>query len=226
MDDMGNIENKYKKHLLSIDRRQAGQAQASAYSSFFKGAAVVCLVALSGLQPAAGALQLTVKKAGTDAYTSVNLARVGQLSVRIGVLAEDSDLAKGLETSFPTTSFEPPADTCENFIKALKKKKFVAQFTDASAENYRQAVQEALTAGLGKLTSYPETDTEEAWTPFWTEPDGANLAHLLWSKSTKVGCAIGTCAPQAEEYRSSPDSATFLVCEMNPAAVEKQAPFE
>ncbi|CDJ32329.1 SAG family member [Eimeria mitis] len=190
----------------------------------FKGAAVVCLVALSGLQPAAGALEFSAKKADEDAYTSVNLARVGQMSVRIGVLTEDSDLAEGLNAKLPATASDSsPAETCDKSIETLKKTKFVAQFTDAQDLNYRQAVQKALDAGLGHMESYP--DTEQKWTDFWKQADGANLAHLLWTNSTKVGCAVGTCT-EGDQNRTPETSITFLFCEMEPAAVENKAPFD
>ncbi|CDJ34024.1 SAG family member [Eimeria mitis] len=110
-------------------------------------------------------------------------------------------------------------------ICTQKEKKFTALFTNAEDRNYRQAVQKALDAGLGELKSYPETETEEKWTEFWAKPDGANLAHLLSSNSTKVGCAIGTCAAAAQVYRTS-QSATFLFCQMEPAAVKDKAPFD
>ncbi|CDJ32330.1 SAG family member [Eimeria mitis] len=172
----------------------------------FKGAAVVCLVALSGLQPAAGDLQYQVQVADKDAYTSVNLARVGQMSVRIGVLTENSDLAEGLKTTSPPT----------------KKTKFVAQLPESEDQKYRQAVQNALQAGLDVLTSYPENDV---WTTFWEDPAGANLARLLWSKSTKVGCGVGTCTG-GEEARTPEQTVTFLVCQMEPAAEANTAPFD
>ncbi|CDJ32892.1 SAG family member [Eimeria mitis] len=190
----------------------------------FRGAAAVCLVALSGLQPAAGDLEFSVEKAGEDAYTSVNLARVGQMSVRIGVLTENSTLVEGLDAKLQATASEPePAATCDDAIAKFKKTKFVAQLTGADDDNYRQAVQDALTAGLEALPSYPE---DGGWTTFWTKPDGANLAHLLSSNSTKVGCAVGTCTEGAQEYRNSPTTVTFLVCQMDPAAEVDKAPFE
>ncbi|CDJ26934.1 SAG family member [Eimeria mitis] len=149
------------------------------------------------------------------------------MSVRIGVLMENSDLSEGLENAFTSWASESsPPTTCDDAIAKLKKTKFTAQFTDAEDLNYRQAVQRALDAGLKKLTSYPETDTQQKWTDFWAEPDGANLAHLLSSKSTRVGCAIGTCVPQTQEYRTSQTSAKFLFCEMKPAAEENKAPFD
>ncbi|CDJ32254.1 uncharacterized protein EMH_0073690 [Eimeria mitis] len=188
----------------------------------FKGAAVVCLVALSGLQPAAGALQYQVQVADKDAYTSVNLARVGQLSVRIGVLTEDSTLADGLKTDSAPAVSEHPDPTCEQAIGEVKKTKFVAQLTETGDQKYRQAVEKALEDGLAELPSYPEND---GWTTFWAKPAGANLARLLWSKSTKVGCGVGTCTP-GEPARTPEETVTFLVCQMEPAAEANTAPFE
>ncbi|CDJ28155.1 uncharacterized protein EMH_0099560 [Eimeria mitis] len=72
------------------------------------------------------------------------------MSVRIGVLTEDSTLADGLKAAF--TAAEEPliAASCDEAIAKLKEKKFTALFTSAEDRNYRQAVQKALDAGLGK----------------------------------------------------------------------------
>ncbi|CDJ26950.1 SAG family member [Eimeria mitis] len=197
----------------------------------FKGAAVVCLAALSGLQPAAGDLQFNVETADKgkhlllgDAYTSLNLARVGHMSVRIGILTENSELAEGLKDAFTPAAYAAPANTCEGAIAELKKTKFTAKLTESGDQKYRQAVQKALEAGLNELQSYP--DSEEKWREFWENADGANLAHLLWTNSTGVGCAVGTCTQGGDQNRTAGTSIAFLFCEMKPAAVENKAPFD
>ncbi|CDJ27000.1 SAG family member [Eimeria mitis] len=190
----------------------------------FKGTAVVCLVALSGLQPATGALSFQAQEADKDAYTSVNLARVGQMSVRIGVLTENSELTDAVKTAFIAAAAEPSAETCEESIAKVKKTHFFAQLTDAEDQEYRQAVENALKAGLKELQSYPENDEE--WTKFWAKPDGANLARLLSSNSTKVGCAVGTCTQTPDELQTPETSITYLFCQMDPAAVKDKPPFE
>ncbi|CDJ26951.1 SAG family member [Eimeria mitis] len=154
----------------------------------FKGTAVVCLVALSGLKPATGALSFQ---------------------------AEEADNA---------AAAEPSAEACEESIAKVKKTHFFAQLTDAEDQEYRQAVENALKAGLKELQSYPENDGE--WTKFWAKPDGANLAHLLSSNSTKVGCAVGTCTQTSDELRTPETSITYLFCQMDPAAVKDKAPFD
>ncbi|CDJ26997.1 SAG family member [Eimeria mitis] len=188
----------------------------------FKGAAVLCLAALSGLQPAAGDLEFQPQDADKDAYTSINLARVGQLSVRIGVLTENSELVEKIKSALPSAQSDPPSTTCEEAIAELKKTNFLAQLTETGDQKYRQAVEKVLEAGFNELQSYPEDEGE--WTTFWGKPDFANLARLLSSNSTKVGCAVGTCT-KTEEARTG-TSITFLLCEMDPAAVQNKAPFD
>ncbi|CDJ35241.1 SAG family member [Eimeria mitis] len=144
------------------------------------------------------------------------------MSVRIGVLTENSELAGDLKTAFTQLPTEPSAGTCEGSIAEFKKTKFLAQLTDAGDQEYRQAVEKALKAGLDELPSYPENDGE--WQKFWEKPNGANLARLLSSKSTKVGCAVGTCT-KTDEARTG-TSITYLFCQMDPAAEENKAPFE
>ncbi|CDJ26999.1 SAG family member [Eimeria mitis] len=189
------------------------------------------------------------------------------MSVRIGVLTENSDLAEGLKTeTAPTkkTKFVAqlpesedqkyreavqnalqagldinthldvygPLHKCENVFDIFrfclnfqKKTKFLAELTGTAEQKYREAVQNALQAGLEALPSYPEDDG--GWTTFWQKPAGANLARLLSSKSTKVGCGVGTCTEGGgEELRTAQKTVTFLVCEMQPAAVANEAPFD
>ncbi|CDJ32253.1 SAG family member [Eimeria mitis] len=70
------------------------------------------------------------------------------------------------------------------------------------------------------MKSYPDN-----WQEFWTIPEGANLASLLWSNSTKVGCAVGICTEGTQENRNITESA-YLFCQMDPPAEENKAPFD
>ncbi|CDJ28154.1 SAG family member [Eimeria mitis] len=193
----------------------------------FKGAAAVCLMALSGFQQvtAVTAPKFAVEAAGEDAYISVNLARVGQMSVRINQLTKDDGLIEGLQETLPGAEALRAVTTCAEAISELKKQKtFVAQFIKDDDKNYRQSVQEALTTGLKQVESYPTTDAK--WQDFWGNVDGANLASLLWSNSTKVGCAVGICTEGTHDTRSTTTKAAFLFCQMSPAAEENKAPFD
>ncbi|CDJ34025.1 SAG family member [Eimeria mitis] len=192
----------------------------------FKRAAVACLVALSGLEPATAATppQFTVHDAGEDAYLSVNLARVGQMSVRISQLTKDDELIESVRGTLAGTDGERTVTTCADTISELKKQKsFVAQFTKEDDRNYRQSVQEALTTGLKLMESYPTTDDE--WKELWKKPDGVNLASLLWSNSTNIGCAVGICTEGTQGDRTTTKTA-YLFCQMDPAAEENKAPFD
>ncbi|CDJ33953.1 uncharacterized protein EMH_0086690 [Eimeria mitis] len=83
------------------------------------------------------------------AYLSVNLARVGQMSVRINQLTKDDELIDSVKETFAVKDGGRTVTTCADAISGLRKKKeFVVQFTTAEDRNYRRSVQEALTAGL------------------------------------------------------------------------------
>ncbi|CDJ28249.1 SAG family member [Eimeria mitis] len=181
----------------------------------FKGAAAVCLLALSGLEPATAATQppaFTVEEAGEDAYLSVNLARVGQMSVRINQLTKDDTLIDSVKETFGVKDGGRTLTTCAEAISGLRKKKeFVVQFTTAEDRNYRRSVH---------MKSYPDN-----WQEFWTKPEGANLASLLWSNSTNIGCAVGICTESADGTPSSTKTA-YLFCQMSPEAEQDKAPFD
>ncbi|CDJ60865.1 SAG family member [Eimeria maxima] len=189
--------------------------------SFFKASAL-CLVALCGMQSGADAKALTfvVKPVGDDAYTTLNLARNGDLTVNINSLERKSTLEETLKTALNTSATALTGSECSSmqFHSTLDKTTLHTGYSKAAGPDYRQMIQKVLDDGLkvGDLASYPSS-----WTNVWSDANGANLANLLWSKSNGVGCALAVCAEDAAETDTA-----FLVCQMDPAPQLNNAPFE
>ncbi|CDI81232.1 SAG family member [Eimeria acervulina] len=185
----------------------------------FKSSAF-CLVALYGFQLATAATTFAAEDVTDDMYLSANLARNGKLSVHINELEKADDMVKTLKTALGDGTGLTTADTCDNMtLGASLKLTFSVKFTQetSKATNYRDMVQTALNKGLGQLPTYPST-----WDAFWSNPDGANLANLLWSQSTKIACAVGVCT---DDTPLSSGKEAILVCQFSPAAQQNAAPF-
>ncbi|CDJ28150.1 uncharacterized protein EMH_0099010 [Eimeria mitis] len=166
----------------------------------YKTTAAVCLVALCGLHTEASTptYKFTVEDVQADAYLSANLARNGKLLVRISVVAEDDTLVNSLRSTLEGTTGDN-AGACKGLITPDLKEtfhhNFVYQADADTTPNYRHLLQEAVEAGLAAFENktYPQTKTE--WQKIWSKDAGANLAYLLGSDSTRIGCLIGS-----EEY--------------------------
>ncbi|CDJ59636.1 SAG family member [Eimeria maxima] len=164
---------------------------------FFKTSAL-CLLALCGLQSATAAkLTFAVSDVGEDAYTAANLARNGELSVHISPLQKSEDIVTALKAALRANP--PTGDACASMALPtyFDKVAFHARYTKGTTgPNYRELFQTALTQGtdLSQMKPYP-TDWEEVW----NQEAGANLAYLLWSTSTEIGCATATCKEDADE---------------------------
>ncbi|CDI76888.1 SAG family member [Eimeria acervulina] len=187
----------------------------------FKSSAF-CLVALYGFQLATAAPPTFAAEDVTDdAYLSVNLARNGKLSVHINEVTKADDMVQTLKTALGDGTGLTSSDaTCDNMaLGASLKLTFSVKFTQETSKttNYREMVQTALNKGLGQLPTYPST-----WNAFWANADGANLANLLWSQSTKIACAVGVCT---DESPLPSGKEAILVCQFSPAAQENAAPF-
>ena len=185
----------------------------------FKSSAF-CLVALYGFQLATAATTFAAEDVTDDAYLSVNLARNGKLSVRINEVTKADDMVQTLKTALGNGTGLTSSGTCDNMALGTSLKlTFSVKFTQETSKtpNYRDMVQTALNKGLGQLPTYPSS-----WNAFWANADGANLANLLWSESTKIACAVGVCTDD-----SPPPSGkdAILVCQFSPAAQENAAPF-
>lgn len=191
----------------------------------FKTSAL-CLVALCGLQSATASktLKFTVSDVGEDAYTSINLARRGDLTVRINEVSRDSSNEESLKSLLNQASQAVSGSACSSMeFNQNVKPMLRVEFAKTDSPNYREIVQSVLTKGLAlsQMSTYPSQ-----WNTVWAQDDGANFAKLLWSQSDKVGCAIAVCT----EVESSPaseeqSSRAFLVCKMTPAPTTDQAPF-
>ncbi|CDJ27905.1 uncharacterized protein EMH_0035990 [Eimeria mitis] len=119
----------------------------------YKTAAVVCLVALCGLQAEASTptYKFTVEDVQEDAYLAANLARNGKLPVHISEVTKDDNLVSTLEAK--VSSEEPPtAANCTALITAQLKERFHYSFEHEPASqaspDYRQLLQDALDEGL------------------------------------------------------------------------------
>ncbi|CDJ45626.1 SAG family member [Eimeria brunetti] len=208
-------------------------------ASLYKTAAAVCLVALYGLQSEAADKTIAYKfkalNVDDDAYMAANLVRNGRLAVHISEVAKDESLVTGLQKKVePNKDLEQrdvtPEDSCKKVMEnAGLKDIFHHAFTYKASNNYRELFQEALDAGL---KVFKPKGYQGNWEEIWTDDDGANLAYLLGSNSTKMGCVIGQCIKVETDNtggRISTEEQTgedFLFCELSPAAEENKAPFD
>ncbi|CDJ45601.1 SAG family member [Eimeria brunetti] len=208
-------------------------------ASFYKTLAV-CLMAFSGLQSVAGSDKTytwTAEGVTADAYLSVKLARNGKLPVHISDVAKDDQLVATLKTTIEGTEDGRAVQNCRQLIESKETLKDlfyrVLEPTAKGERDYRQLLQASLDEGLEafKPKEYPKTTAK--WQELWTNPDFANLAYLLSSNSTKVGCVIGTCTgeqtlppdPPSEEGETTVEM-ELLICDLDPPATKNQAPFD
>ncbi|CDJ45604.1 SAG family member [Eimeria brunetti] len=171
------------------------------------------------------------------AYLSVKLARNGKLPVHINDVATDTDLVSSLGKIVGDE--QPQTDTsCEALIKTKKellsaKSVYHYVLESQNEPDYRQLLQTSLDKGLKAFTTkaYPKTDSE--WQQVWENADFANLAYLLSSNSTTVGCVVGKCTkeesapdrqPAGEAQRTVEMS--LLICDLDPPATRDKAPFD
>ncbi|CDJ45605.1 SAG family member [Eimeria brunetti] len=180
--------------------------------------AAVGLVASSGLQSVAGSQKTykwTADPVTDEAYFSVNLARNGKLPVHINEVKADAQLVDSLKT---------------------KKDLFYSDFTGQGEADYRQLLQTSLEKGLKVFEKKEYPKTAEEWQQTWENADFANLAYLLNSNSTTVGCIIGKCTgeetgtpgaagPAGRDADTTVEMAV-LICNLHPAATKDKAPFD
>ncbi|CDJ28201.1 SAG family member [Eimeria mitis] len=212
----------------------------------YKTAAAVCLVTLCGLQTVESTPthKYTVEHVEADAYLAVNLARNGKLPVHINEVKKEESLVSALNAKV-LGSGQPTAENCTALITDELKNDFHHSFVydaeEKASPDYRQLLQNALDQGLAvfKNKAYPQSNDE--WQDIWGEDAGANLAYLLGSNSTTIGCVIGRCTQvtTSEDQESlqvgDGDSGTqqetltneaVLFCQLKPAAEKNSAPFE
>ncbi|CDJ45600.1 SAG family member [Eimeria brunetti] len=206
-------------------------------NSFCKTITAVCLVASSGLQSAAGAsatYKWTAEDVTADACLSVNLARNGKLPVHINEVAKDEAVVTSLKNTVESKS-GTATTSCEALMEGKEKMKSVFHYVLESQDepDYSQLLQTSLDKGLKVFENkeYPQTDS--AWQQTWQNTDFANLAYLLNSNSTKVGCVIGTCtkeqdaaSPGITREKQTEVVATVFLCDLDPAATKDKAPFD
>ncbi|CDJ45628.1 SAG family member [Eimeria brunetti] len=205
---------------------------------FYKAAAAVCLVAVYGLQSEATGPTTTYEFKAVDvdkeAYVAANLVRNGKLAVHINEVAKDDSLVSGLKEKVePKNAAKGGAQTVDSCDALIKASNLAGIFNHTSeyveSPNYRTLLQAALDAGLGvfKAKGY-----QNKWNEIWEDASGANLAYLLGSNSTSIGCVIGTCNKVVTPEERSPVSPqvspekTVLFCILNPAAENGKAPFD
>ncbi|CDJ59681.1 SAG family member [Eimeria maxima] len=170
----------------------------------------------------AGDLEFTVKDVTDDAYTTLNLARNGQLSVKLNELAKDTQIVSALKSELGQADSVLQGTTCEQMQlqSGITNSTFQVRYvTEEKEPTYREMVQTALDVGLmlPELESYPTS-----WDAVWEQPAGANVSKLLWSTSDKVGCVVGVCTVKNPKQESSTG---YLFCRMNPTPTENGAAF-
>ncbi|CDJ34028.1 SAG family member [Eimeria mitis] len=206
-------------------------------ASFYRVAATVCLVALCGLQSAAAdgkKYKFTPEDVTEEAYLAANLARNGNLPVHISEVSKDDNLVNSVKGKFEGKETATDA-ACETLIESDLKDMFYHIFEyDADEEpsrNYRQFLQESLNKGLAVFTDKTYPKDEQAWKTIWGDEDGANLAYLLGSNSTTIGCVIGKCTEVAADVNALSDppetkkEKAVLFCKLSPATAKNAAPF-
>ncbi|CDJ45599.1 SAG family member [Eimeria brunetti] len=205
-------------------------------TSFYKTITAVCLVASSGLQSVAGSdptYRWAAEDVTADVCMSVNLARNGKLPVHINEVAKDDDLVTSLKNTIENKGSD--ATSCAKFMegKETLKDVFHSALSSPDERNYPQLLQTSLDEGLKvfKTKAYPQSDSE--WQKTWEDAEFANLAYLLSSNSTKVGCVIGKCIKETVgptrngEGQAAPEiEMTVLFCDLDPAATKNKAPFD
>ncbi|CDJ45608.1 SAG family member [Eimeria brunetti] len=231
-------------------------------ASFYKTITAVCLVAFSGLQPVArgeptykltaedvtegkhifflhdhflcaSAWRVPSQASTYDARLSVNLARNGKLPVHINEVTKDEKLVTSLTEIVVGEEGQTANEATCQALWQTKKNVFHHVFQSQEKPDYSQLLQASLEKGLKIFENKEYPKTGEGWTEIWSDEDFANLAHLLSSNSTKVGCVVGKCTKVEAGARGSgkreaelqADSAVLL-CDLQPAASNGQAPFD
>ncbi|CDJ45634.1 SAG family member [Eimeria brunetti] len=226
-------------------------------ASLYKTAAAVCLMALCGLR-AEAAGQTTYKfrplKVDDAAYFAANLVRNGKLPVHVSEVARDDNIVstlneKVVQDEIVKQTEEANEDTCEELIETLSLKEiFHLSFDYTDSPNYRELLQKALDAGLQVfnqisalhlccvvltcLSFFKRKEYPSQWGDIWEVEAGANLAYLLGSNSTKIGCVIGECVTVAsggEKALPSDETSTgkaALFCKLSPEVEKGSAPFD
>ncbi|CDJ45623.1 SAG family member [Eimeria brunetti] len=206
---------------------------------FYKTAAAVCLVALYGLQSDAAGKTTTYKFKAVDvddeAYVAARLVRNGKLAVHISEVAKDADLVSGLQKKVAPTAAQgkqsgTSTESCKKVMEeSALKDIFHRAFTYKESNNYRELFQKALDAGIAV---FKENGYQNKWEEIWESDDGASLAYLLGSNSTKIGCVVGQCIKVETDTTDDSDPTEestgddVLFCELSPAAKKNEAPFD
>ncbi|CDJ45622.1 hypothetical protein EBH_0016680 [Eimeria brunetti] len=201
---------------------------------FYRTAAAVCLVALCGLRSVAAGktttYEFTAVDVNEDAYVAANLVRNGKLAVHISEVTKNATLVSDLKHKVEQASGEP-LESCDGLIDTSNPIGIFNHTSEyAESPNYRTMLQAALDKGLEvfKAKGY-----QNKWKEIWGDADGANLAYLLGSNSTSMGCVIGTCSKvvtTTDQRSETPPEVTpektVLLCELSPAAEKEKAPFD
>ncbi|CDJ45644.1 hypothetical protein EBH_0041120 [Eimeria brunetti] len=175
-------------------------------SSFYKTAAAVCLVALSGLQSAV-ADDNTYKFVAeevteADAYFAANLARNGKLPVQISAVARDDELIAALKKKVESKP-QHTGQACEathitSNLETIFHHAF--DYKTGTTPDYLALLQNAIDSGLTVFNLVPAEERD-------TGLDGA---------SREV--ARGNAENQTEK--------AVLFCELSPAVTSDKTPFD
>ncbi|CDJ45609.1 SAG family member [Eimeria brunetti] len=214
-------------------------------ASFYTTIAAVCLVAFTGLQTDAGngvTYKWTAEEVTDDGYLSVNLARNGNLAVHINEVKREEKLVNSLKTTVAGNQESRADSSCETLMqgKVELKDVFHKVFDPQEKPDYRQLLQTSLEEGLAIFKSKEYPENPDGWTTIWENEAFANLAYLLNSNSTAVGCVIGKCTSTPASSTPSPPQVpgngqreaepqvekAVLFCDLDPPATEGKAPFD
>lgn len=153
----------------------------------------------------------------------INLARTARLDTRVSLLVSDTTLGDTAKAALP--QIVTNADQCtltagENTPAADKVKGLLlkAQTKDppANAKAVTNLIQEQITEGLTKLGSSYDPNTKFETAKVFQDAAAQNLAYLMFTGSTKVGCAVTKDCKAGNAY---------ILCKFEQTVTENDAPF-
>ncbi|CDJ36840.1 uncharacterized protein EMH_0097260 [Eimeria mitis] len=158
---------------------------------FYKAAAAFCLVGLCWFQSEAAEEKkyiFEVAPAEEDAYLTAKLARNGKITAKTNTVEKDPQLVSSLQGKVGTSTEDTNA-ACTTLMTDDLKKLFHHAFEYTEEHDYRQLVQDAVTAGLEEFGKTYPADSD-AWKQVWKKEKARSMMHLLGASSTKIGCVI------------------------------------
>lgn len=192
-----------------------------------------CLVALAGIQSLNGVHGSTLEAVQdldfSGLYLALNLARRGHIDPKLmpPMLDADATLAESAKTfltTFQTADcgdLRPFTDETDKTDKSAKG--LVMKYTKNTTPDFKKLVQDALQAGVTALQAESAGAAEKGvlGTGVFAKekPVSINLAYMLNTKSSKVGCfAASGCQESSTEL-------SLILCRFDPDLAANTSPF-